>query len=64
MRRLAFPAAVAVTLALAALLVWLWASDAHLIADCRDHAGQWDAERRVCIVPVTPAPRPRASPRS
>lgn len=54
MRRLAFPLAALATLALAALLVWLWASDYLAIDRCNDAGGTWDAAARTCRLALTP----------
>lgn len=63
LRKLAFPLALVLTLALAALLVWLWSTD-HVRADkCNDAGGKWDAEAAICRLELTPVQAARVSPR-
>ena len=59
MRRLAFPFAAIGTLALAALLVWLWATDYVPAAKCRNAGGTWNADTRICE--LSPGPPVRVS---
>ena len=53
MRRRLFPMLVLLTVALAALLVWLWCSDYVPIDKCLDAGGAWNAEARTCTLTVT-----------
>ncbi|MBR0553886.1 hypothetical protein [Stakelama marina] len=39
---------------LAALLAWLWWSDAVFDYKCERAGGIWDADARVCRIPVNP----------
>lgn len=64
MRRWSFPFAMLLTVLLAALLVWLWRTDAVLKHKCGNAGGTWDAEARICDVgtftaPASPASRDR-----
>ncbi|MBB5711457.1 hypothetical protein [Sphingomonas xinjiangensis] len=64
MRRWLFPLAVLATVLLAALLVWLWRTDAVLVHKCASAGGTWDGEARICnvgtlTVPASPASRSR-----
>ncbi|WP_199560107.1 hypothetical protein [Sphingomonas psychrotolerans] len=53
MRRLLFPLLVLLTVALAALLAWLWWSDYILVDKCLDAGGLWNAGTRICELQVT-----------
>jgi hypothetical protein len=56
MRRRLFPLLVLFTLVLAALLGWLWSTDAVLKAKCRRAGGAWDAEARGCMLDLSRSP--------
>ena len=64
MRRYRFPLALLLVILLAALLLWLWASDYVLISKCEDAGGSWNADARICEIPVNPAPTASAFPRT
>ena len=53
MRRRLFPLLVLLLFLCTALLVWAWRTDAVLRAKCGNAGGSWDAEARVCALPVT-----------
>jgi hypothetical protein len=53
MRRTLFPLVVLLLVAATALLVWAWQTDAVLKARCGNAGGTWNAEIRVCELPVT-----------
>jgi hypothetical protein len=53
MRRRLFPLLVLFTVALAALLAWLWWSDYIPVDKCLDAGGLWNAATRICELPVT-----------
>lgn len=61
MRRHLFTALALLVAALAALLIWAWATDFFLIDDCLDAGGRWNEETRTCELGVTPAPAAFAS---
>lgn len=47
----------------AALVIWLWWSDAWLKYQCREAGGTWNAGPRVCAISAGPGPISSASPR-
>lgn len=53
MRRWLFPLLVLLLVALAALLVWVWSTDAVLKSKCAQVEGAWNAEARTCTLTVT-----------
>jgi hypothetical protein len=53
--------AIAATLILAALLVWLWRSDTILIRECANAGGNWDASTRTCLLRLNQSPTATAS---
>ena len=53
MRRWLFPLLVLLLVALAALLLWAWSTDAVLKAKCGNVGGVWNAEARTCTLTVT-----------
>lgn len=53
MRRRLFPLLVLLLVALAALLVWVWSTDAVLKSKCAQVEGAWNAEARTCTLTVT-----------
>jgi hypothetical protein len=63
MRRHLFRALLIFVAILAALLVWLWASDFVLIDKCQDAGGAWDKQARICRIDLNSGPPAPASPR-
>lgn len=61
MRRYAFPAALILALALAALVAWAWSTDYFLKSKCTDAHGAWNADTRVCEITLPPVQAATAS---
>jgi hypothetical protein len=61
MRRHLFTLLALIVAALAALLIWAWATDFFLIEKCLDAGGVWDDQARICRIELNPGPEGLAS---